>query len=208
MFYIFSPLSILCVFEIKIPSEYHVFVIDISKIGLSSCIHLHIVYTSFCYPHTFFLSLSSEQSDPISELVPFDAKLMIQPSREKSDLILEGTNLGRGDGKLSVVEGQCMLVWLFLFAVKRNVVFVFFVQPCIEKKTPTLVRLNFDYFKWRVSKNVSTSKHMILIYIQWRFSRSVCNGNIFSIQCWRLWKIWWYFVVITAKYVFNDYALG
>eukprot|EP00057_Strongylocentrotus_purpuratus_P006939 XP_011661413.1 PREDICTED: supervillin isoform X1 [Strongylocentrotus purpuratus] len=39
-----------------------------------------------------------QKSDPISELVPFDAKLMIQPSREKSDLILEGTNLGRGDG--------------------------------------------------------------------------------------------------------------
>ncbi|XP_063955085.1 supervillin-like isoform X1 [Lytechinus pictus] len=39
----------------------------------------------------------NQKSEKIPELVPFDAKLMIQPSREKSDLILEGTNLGRGD---------------------------------------------------------------------------------------------------------------
>ncbi|XP_071484641.1 uncharacterized protein [Diadema antillarum] len=39
-----------------------------------------------------------QKNEQAPELVPFDAKLMIQPSKEKPHLILEGTNLGRGDG--------------------------------------------------------------------------------------------------------------
>ncbi|XP_071823149.1 uncharacterized protein [Apostichopus japonicus] len=39
-----------------------------------------------------------EQKEALPEIVPFDAKLMIQPTKERVNVILEGTNVGRGTG--------------------------------------------------------------------------------------------------------------
>ncbi|XP_033114401.1 supervillin-like isoform X2 [Anneissia japonica] len=44
----------------------------------------------------------SQKKEPMPELVAWDAKKMVAPSRDKGYLILEGTNLGRGTGTASL----------------------------------------------------------------------------------------------------------
>ncbi|XP_038072635.1 supervillin-like [Patiria miniata] len=46
-----------------------------------------------------------QKPEPAPELVPYDAFKMIQPSKEKTDLILENTNLGRGKGSTAKGDG-------------------------------------------------------------------------------------------------------